>query len=206
MVRHLIYSIIFVMPFNLHAAMIGYADVVLDYYDSGTGPVSGPYGGTYPGSYPVPVSTDVVLGDDPGTSVDFLSLPTGSYVTVGFTDETVIDGSGDDIFIRETGGNGERANVYVSSNLVDFILLGVANDATTTSFDLAAIGFSDSVQAIQIVGLDNLGSSPGFDVVNVQVLPGSIGPPPTTPVPLPSAFLLMAAGLMGIGFARKKQA
>jgi hypothetical protein len=92
MTNHVIYLILLIIPLNLHAAMIGYADVVLDYHDSGAGPVSGPYGGTHPGSFPVPVSTDVVLEDDPGASVDFLSLPTGSYVTVGFTDETVIDG------------------------------------------------------------------------------------------------------------------
>lgn len=180
------------------ASLIGFADSVLDYSDSGTGPIAGPYGGTFPSGpgFPISVSTDVVLGDDPGPTgfPDFLSLPTGSYVTVGFIDETVIDGVGNDLFIQEVGANGERANVFVSSDLVNFVLLGVAADDVTTAFDLAAIGFSTPVQAVKIVGLDNFGPSPGFDVMNVQVLAGSIGPSPN-PVPLPSSISLTAIGL-----------
>jgi hypothetical protein len=189
-------------------AIVGYADIVLDYYDSGAGPISGPYGGTWNGSvgsYPIAVSTDVVLDDDPGYPPgysDFLSLPTGSYVTVGFTDETVIDGVGNDIFIQEVGSNGERADVFVSSNLIDFVFLGTAIDDVTTALDLASIGFTDPVAAVKIVGLDTFGGSPGFDVINVQVLPGSIGPPP---VPEPASIALISLGLAGIGFARKKK-
>ncbi|WP_342119259.1 PEP-CTERM sorting domain-containing protein [Pseudoduganella sp. OTU4001] len=192
-----------------HAGLIGYADVVLDYFDSGAGPMAGPYGGTYPTGpgFPIAVSTSVVLGNEPGTTgfPDFLSLPTGSYVTVGFTDETVIDGVGDDIFIQEVGANGERANVYVSADAVNFIFLGVAADDVTTAFDLASIGFTDAVRAIKIVGLDAFGGSPGFDVMNVQVLPGSIGP---APVPAPGTLALAVIGLAGLAAARrnKKQA
>lgn len=181
------------------AALIGYADVVLDYYDSGAGPMAGPYGGTYPTGpgFPIPVSTDVVLEDEPGLTgyPDFLSLPTGSYVTVGFTDETVIDGVGNDIFIQEAGASGERANVYVSSDLLNFFFLGVAADDVTTAFDLASIGFVGQVQAVKIVGLDNFGGSPGFDVMNIQVLPGSIGP---APVPEPGMLSLALLGLLGV--------
>ena len=48
-------------------AVVGYADVVLDYFNSGLGSFPGPYGGTFDGisgSFPVPVSTSVVLGPD----------------------------------------------------------------------------------------------------------------------------------------------
>lgn len=148
----------------------GFADVVLDYFDSGAGPIPGPYGGAGSGS-PVAVDVDVVIGNNSS----FLSLPTGSFVTVGFTDETVIDGPGNDIFIQEVGSAGEQAEVFVSFNLVDFTLLGIANGATITAFDLASIGFTNPVQAVKIVGLDSRGGSPGFDVVSVQVLPDSIG-------------------------------
>jgi hypothetical protein len=192
---------------SAQAATLGFADVVIDFFDSGAGPLVGPYGGEDPGGigFPVPVSTNVVLGDDPGPNVNFLSLPTGSFVTVGFTDETVIDGAGNDIFIQEVGAQGERAQVFVSSDLINFTLLGIANDAITTAFDLASIGFINPVQAIRIVGLDNLGGSPGFDVVNVQVLPGSIGPAPTT-VPEPASVMsLLTLGALGAGSVLKKK-
>ena len=190
-------------------ATIGFADIVLDYFDSGAGPMAGPYGGTWDGisgTYPVPVTLDVVLGDDPGypgVVANFLSLPTGSYVTVGFTDETVIDGIGNDIFILEVGPNGEQADVFVSADLVNFIFLGIAKDDVSTALDLASIGFTDAVQGIKIVGLDTLGGSPGFDVINIQVLPGSIGPPPNG-VPEPSTLLLLGSGLIGLAGIRKK--
>ena len=183
------------VPSGAQAITLGYADVVLDYSDSGAGPIPGPYGGidsnsdgfVDPGkpNYQ-PVNLDVVLGNEQAPSLDYLSLPTGSFITVGFTDETVINGSGNDIFIRETGASGDRANVFVSSNSIDFILLGTAQDDVTTALDLATIGFTKPVQAVKIVGLDNLGVSPGFDVANVQVLPGSIGPAPEIPPSPPS--------------------
>jgi Ca2+-binding RTX toxin-like protein len=163
--------------------MAFFADVVLDYFNSGAGPFRVSYGRVDPngngiddfGEPPLgPISINAVLGDDPGPGLDFVSLPTGSYVTVGFRQAFAIDSVGNDIFIRETGGAGDRAEVYISAlanpTAKDFVLLGIATDSITTGFDLAAIGFKSSVQAIKIVGLDNRGSAPGFDVVNVQAL------------------------------------
>ena len=149
----------------------GFADVVLDYFDSGAGPTEGPYG-FIDGSGPQPVSLDTVLGDDPGSNTSGISLPTGSYVTVGFLDETVIDGPGNDLFIRELGGAGDRANVFVSADLDNFVLIGVAEDDATSAFNLSSINFTEPVKAVKVEGLDNNGSFPGFDLVNVQVLNG----------------------------------
>jgi len=177
-------------------AVVGYADVVLDYFNSGVGSFPGPYGGTFDGvsgTFPVPVSTSVVLGPD-GPIADFLSLPTGSYVTVGFTDEIIFDGFGNDIFIGEVGAAGETANVFVSSDNSTFVFLGLANDASVTAFDLSSIGFVGNVSAVKIVGLDSFGGSPGFDVGFVQGLPGSVNA-----IPEPAAWAMMILGFGCVG-------
>ncbi|MEA5576227.1 putative Ig domain-containing protein [Anabaena sp. UHCC 0451] len=152
----------------------GFADVILDYFNSGAGPIDEPYGIDNNGDILALVDTNIILGSD---SLGALSLPTGSYVTVGFTDEIIIDKPGNDIFILEDGAAGDQAEVYVSSNLEDFVLLGTANGGETSIFDLASISFTEPVRAIKIVGLDNNGLVPGFDVINVQGLPGSIASP-----------------------------
>lgn len=186
------------------AATIGFADVVVDYFDSNAGPFPGPYGGLggIGGAFPVAVSTSVVIGTDVVGSESFLSLPRGSYVTVGFTDETVIDGVGNDIFIQEIGAANETADVYVTNNFLSYVLLGIANDSTTTSFDLATIGWVGAVTGVRIVGRDSLGGSPGFDVVNVQVLPGSIG---AVPEPATWAMMLLGFAAIGLQVRRRRQ-
>lgn len=187
-------------------ADIGFADVVVDYFDSGAGPMAGPYGGLtgISGAFPVSVSASVVIGSDVVGIETFLSLPTGSYVTVGFTDETVVDGVGNDIFIQEIGASGETAQVFVTNDFMNFFLLGIANDSTTTAFDLASIGWVGAVTGVRIVGLDNFGGSPGFDIVNVQVLPGSIGAP-AVPEPATWAMMLLGFGAMGIVMRRRRR-
>jgi Ca2+-binding RTX toxin-like protein len=165
--------------------MAFYADTVLEYFDSKVGPLPGPYGffdpngnGFFdPGEPPVPspISLNAVLGPDLAPGADALSLPTGSYVTVGFRNELIYNGPGNDLFIRELGEAGDRANVYVSANGKDFTYLGTAQDDVTTAFDLSTINYTQSVKAVRIVGLDKNGASPGFDVANVQALQAIIG-------------------------------
>ncbi|MEM9927933.1 MAG: SdrD B-like domain-containing protein, partial [Cyanobacteria bacterium P01_D01_bin.50] len=136
-----------------------FADVVLESFNSATGE-------------PFPNETDV-LGD----TSDFVSLTKDSFITVEFTDETLIDSPGNDLFIEEEGSASEKAEVFVSSDAQEFVFLGTADGGTVTEFDLSTISFTEPVKAVKIVGLDNLGSAPGFDVESIQVLPDSIASP-----------------------------
>lgn len=174
----------------------GYADVVLEYFANGKSPspLPEPYGSTggspartvENGFYTIePVNPNVVLGAPPPSpivgsnpQVNWLALPEGSYVTVGFVDETVIDGAGDDIFIRSfdpTDSAGESADIFVSADGTNFTLLGRVAQNGRQGLDLAAINFTQAVRAVRIAGVDNRGTSPGFDLVSVEVLPGSVG-------------------------------
>lgn len=177
MKKQLLYIFLFLGVFSSQAQnknITGseYADVVLDAYYSGANRNFKVLYGGYGNRFPMPVPPTVVLGNTEG----FLSLPKNSYVIIGFTDNTVIDAPDQkDLFIEELGGSGEFADVFVSADGKNFTFLGKAQDNGLTSFDLADINFKEPVVAVKIVGLDNKGASPGFDVKSVKALLGSIG-------------------------------
>jgi RHS repeat-associated protein len=185
---------------NITQAGNAYADVILDFVSGGNAPTPlvepyGSTGGVLPpsafngnGRYSVgAVNPSVILGAPPpspiigsNSKVDWLALPKGSYVTVGFTDKVAIDAPGDDIFIRSfdpQDSANEFADVFVSGNGVDFKLLGRVNERGLVSLDLAKINFTEPVTAVRVQGVDNLGTSPGFDLIGVEILPGSIASP-----------------------------
>lgn len=107
----------------------------------------------------------------------FVSLPFSSII-LRFTDNTVIDGEGDDLFIKEFGGGGESAIVSISADGQQWTELGIADNNTTTSYDLASVNFTQAVEYVRLEGLDAGGGSPGFDLDSVFALPNSIGAPP----------------------------
>lgn len=184
-------------------SVVIFADTVIDFVDSGAGPLPGPYGGTFPGAFPVPV--DLSFATD-GDSTTFVSLPLGSSITLGFSGGFVFDGPGNDIFVSEVGGNDELADIFISSDFgASFTFLGQATTATVSGFDLSSIGFTDTVNAVRVVGLDLLGGSPGFDLSFVQGLEGSV-----VAVPLPSTAALLFPGLLGLSLTirsrRRRQA
>ena len=174
----------------------GLADEVIEFYDSGTGPIPGPYGSSGGlhklrvggRTYTIEkVDPKVVLGPIPpspvvgrNNKVDWLSLPAKSYVTVGFTDEVIVDGPGDDVFIRSfdrQDSANENADIYVSSNGTDFTFLGRVNERGLVKLDLASIGYTAPVKAVRVVGVDEKGTAPGFDLIAVLGLPGSVSTP-----------------------------
>lgn len=106
----------------------------------------------------------------------FVSLPFSTMV-VQFTDNSVFDGPGDDLFIAEVGGGGESAIISVSADGVNWTELGIADNNSTTSYDLANFGITQPIVFVRIEGLDAGGASPGFDADAVFALPNSIGAP-----------------------------
>jgi len=149
-----------------------YADTILDSYYSGVNPSFNTfYGGDADGG-PKLVPLSYAIDADETTAV---SLPTDSYLTVGFSKVAIVDAPDqDDIHIVEGGAGGEDAEVYISSDFINFTHLGLAQDDVTTSFDLATIGFTTPVVAVKVVGQDNGGSWPGFDLFEVKGLAGSV--------------------------------
>lgn len=109
-----------------------------------------------------------------GNSYYYVTLPKGSYVTVQFTDNLIVDTPRqDDIFIDEIGSTGDQAAIHVSSDGINYQFLGIANGGKTNSMDLADINFKGVVSYIKVIGLDLNGASPGFDVVRIYGLPNS---------------------------------
>ena len=91
---------------------------------------------------------------------------------------------------------------------MNFTLLGTAKAGRLNKFDLATIGYKDPVRAVKIVGLDNNGGSPGFDVMNVQAIAGSMKPETFrfpigdgTEVPTVSKAFGSGSGLLGEEYA-----
>ncbi|MGG7568233.1 hypothetical protein ACQ5SO_18940 [Rhodovulum sp. DZ06] len=148
------------------------ANVPIAFHDGGAGPVPGPYGFATQ-TAPIRRLPDLryAMDGDPNSGV---SLPRGSYIVLGFGDGYVIDGPGNDLFISEPGAGQEDAEVYVSPDFGrSFTYLGRAYGARLTELDLADIGYTQRVTAVKIVGLDNGGDAPGFDVAFVRGLEGS---------------------------------
>ena len=186
-------------------AIIGYADVVLDFFDSGVGPLPGPYGGVNTGAFPVAVDLSVVLGSDPSSPIDFLSLPLGQLSSLSdFLTNLSSTAPATTFSFARSAQNGESAEVYVSADKVNFTLLGTARDDPETPFDLAAIGFTDPVMAVRVVGLDNFGPSPGYDLGNVRVRATPL-PPPQGQVAEPASLAAMLLALAGTAWSSRNR-
>jgi outer membrane protein OmpA-like peptidoglycan-associated protein len=147
-----------------------YPDVIIDSYNSTTKTKVDFYGGSKVPSKRIVVSLDSLFYKNDC----FISLPQGSYVVVGFTNNYIIDAPNqNDIFIEEVGGAGEYADVFVSFDNIEYTFLGVAGNGSMNEFDLAKIAYKKQVKYIKIFGKDSKGASPGFDLGGVYGLPGA---------------------------------
>ncbi|MEL7118940.1 MAG: gliding motility-associated C-terminal domain-containing protein [Bacteroidota bacterium] len=151
-----------------------FADVLIDaFYNGASQLLPSFYGNTFAATdcSIIPINPSICLGDNDG----FVSLPTGSYVTVGFTDNLIVDAPNqDDLFIEELGAATEIANVYISSDFgMNFTFLGQIDGGVTNVMDLADINYTQAVNAVKIEGIDRGGCAPGFDVVRIYGIEGA---------------------------------
>jgi hypothetical protein len=126
--------------------------------------------------------------NDPNTA---LGANDGAYVSIdipetlilAFTDNTAMDGEGDDLLIYEIGADNSYIDIYGSQNGVDWVFL--VNGAGSLYIDLQGTGL-DYVNYLKFVGKDNRGTFPGYDLDAVEALnpicelpiqPHSPGPP-----------------------------
>jgi len=173
------------------------------------------YGGTFPGTFPVALSDAQarasVLGAPDG---QFVSLPgvsgtpsgaafPGAYVEVGFGGNFAASG---ELLLWELGNNAESAHLFIWSdnggNIQLEVTRGVSDvisvDLSLYAGTLAAIG-GTAFSRVGIGGLDLFGASQGFDLDAVAIT--------AAPIPEPSTYALMLAGLGVVGwFARRRRA
>lgn len=174
-----------------------YADTVIDYFSPYVDYADGFGHGGLPNGTTVPLSfaTD-------GDFDTYVSLRTNEFITLGFSTGYIFDGVGDDLFIHETGDADELAELWVSDDWgQSFTAFGTINGNQTNSIDFADFGYTGTVNALKIIGLDARGASPGFDVASVWGLDGStVEEPqlPAVPVPATLPLLLTAGGLLGL--------
>ena len=192
-----------------------FADTVLEYSESAAG-IGGP--GTNPngGGGGLAQNAEVPLSHvTDGNSSTFISLPTGTFVSLGFSTGFITDGTGNDLFIDEIGNGGEDADIFVSEDFGStFVFLAKALGNQTNHYDfanfsteLASFGSEIKVNAVKVVGLDNGGSAPGFDLTFVEGLDGSVVEEPQGPpaVPLPAGLPLALSAFAAFGIVRSRR-
>jgi len=156
-----------------------FADQLIEFAAAGQSRYQEPFGHVEGPYRPGPVDPAIVLGDPgPGPfnsgnpKLEFLTLPKGSSVTVGFTKHVLVDRPGPDFFVRGVDldeSAGEVAEVEVSSDLTTFHLVDRIMAAGRQPLDLAGLALAAPVRAIRVVGGDLRGAYPGFELVSVEL-------------------------------------
>lgn len=171
-----VYSLTILILLSMHGFIHGqdeFADVLLDaqYIQLDRLPPSFFGSGPTTGCRYFERTPEVCLGN----TSEFISVPAGSFIVVGFIDNTIINAPNtDDIFIDEIGAATELGIISVSADFGQtFTRLGEINGGTTNRIDLDDYNYNGCVNAIKIEGLDREGCVPGFDVVRVYGLPGA---------------------------------
>jgi RHS repeat-associated protein len=169
----------------------GFPDRIVEFVDSGLGPIAGPYGKkadpmpgrrlVVTGIGPEPVDPAIVLGAPPKrpnsppvgvlTDVDWLSIPQDAFVTLEFVDEEIIDGPGVDLIIVPLSqGAGEQAEIYLGATADELVFATTITQVGDVGLDLADFGIAGPVRFVRVKALDLLGGFPGFDLIGLEAV------------------------------------
>jgi hypothetical protein len=134
--------------------------------------------GRYEG--PIRVVPEEWLVGPPPSEKSGVTLPPDHWVEVQFRGP-IIDGPGDDIVITELGPVSEQARVFLTDGADREYLAGLAIagslgtgvDPTEFGFDVSGFFLPFLPVTVRIIGIDNGGQAPGFDVASVRARIGA---------------------------------
>jgi len=129
--------------------------------------------GEYEGS--VRVVPEKWLVGPPLSEMSGVTLPPDHWVELQFRGP-IVDGEGNDIKLIELGPVLEQALIFLTDGAGRERLIGIATsgndgfgvDPTEIGFDIAGIVLPFEPRAIRILGIDDGGGAPGFDIANVR--------------------------------------
>ena len=129
--------------------------------------------GEYEG--PIRVVPEKWLVGPPLSEMSGVTLPPDHWIEVQFRGP-IIDGPDDDILLIELGPVSEQALIFITDGAGRERLIGIATsgiagsgvDPTEIGFDISGIALPFEPRAVRILGIDNGGRAPGFDIANVR--------------------------------------
>jgi len=158
----------------------------------------------------------VVSFDQPGGSSDmggpagdalgprnytFVSIDVPETLVLAFTDNSVGDGPGADLAIRELYNCPATVDVFAGEDNVTYVHLGTIS--RTVEFDLADYPTLGYVNYLKLVGLDDDGEHPGYDLDAAEALHPVARIGPDNEAPIPGAVFLAAIGTGLVGRLRR---
>jgi hypothetical protein len=126
------------------------------------------------GNFQVPVVLEQWLVGPADSNLSAVTMPSDHWIELKFPGE-LVDGDGNDILLIEVGRMGEQAHVFITDGAGHEHLIGTATSSdaggqfpTEIGFDISDISLPFVPSAIRVLGLDEGGGSPGFDLNSVR--------------------------------------
>jgi hypothetical protein len=165
-------------------------------------------------------ATSTFLSLGRGGTLTVVIDPVTNRITSALTIERTNGGSQDqervDVFLGVGGANFVQIGTLLNNNLGG----GVIDSGAVADLSADALGSGTTARTryritnivgdfntIRFVDASHTNSSDGFDIATLSVTSNTIGGGPSqVPVPGPSALVLLGAGLIGLGLARRRRA